>query len=83
MFGDDSDPTVTTTRVGFGEVPDAREGSMHCARRGSVVVQRGSNGQTREKRKPDWSGTVNAGKAIRGKVMKAKGETSTRSECKF
>ena len=37
MFGDDPNPTVTTTRVGFGEVPDAREGSMHCARRGSVV----------------------------------------------
>ena len=34
MFGDDPDPTVTTARVGSGEVSDAHvRGSMHCAER--------------------------------------------------
>ena len=34
MFGDDPDPTVTTARVGSGEVSVAHvRGSMHCAER--------------------------------------------------
>ena len=60
MLGDDPDPTVTTASVRFGKgFRRAREGVWSSRSRG--------------KQKPDWSGTVSAGKAIRGKVMKAKG----------
>ena len=33
MLGDELNPTVMTEQVGFGEVSDAREGSVHCAER--------------------------------------------------
>ena len=33
MYGDDPDPTVTIVLLGFGEVSDARKGSMKCAER--------------------------------------------------
>ena len=33
MFGDDPDPTVAIVRVGFGDVSDTGEGSMHYAKR--------------------------------------------------
>ena len=37
MFGDDPNPTVTTARVGSGEVSDAHERSMHGAKRGRLA----------------------------------------------
>ena len=70
MLGDDPDPSVMTARVGFGEVSDTHARGVWSSR-------------SRGKQKPDWSGTVSASKAIRGKVMKAKGETATTNECKF
>ena len=60
MLGDDPEPTVKTEWVGFGQVSDAQTRGVWLSR-------------SRGKQKPDWSGTVSAGKAIRGKVMKAKG----------
>ena len=48
MFGDDSDPTVTTERVGFGEVSDM------VAREGSESWQEGLGGH----------GTVNEGRGF-------------------
>ena len=48
MFGDDSDPTVTTERVGFGTTfGRAHEGVCGCAER--------LGGLTRGKRKHGWS----------------------------
>ena len=70
MLGDDPKPTVKTERVGFGQVSDAHTRGVWSSR-------------SRGKQKPDWSGAVNEGKAVRGKVIKAKGETATTSECKF
>ena len=36
MFGDDPDPTVTTARVGSGEVSEAHERSMHGPKGGRL-----------------------------------------------
>ena len=41
MFGDDSDPTVTTERVGFGGVSDARARGCELAREGGHLDERG------------------------------------------
>ena len=76
MNGDDPDPSVTKARVGFGEVFGRTEEGVGGCREVRWSRSRG-------KQKPDWSGTVSAGKAIRGKVMKAKGETAMTNECKF
>ena len=77
MLGDDPEPTITTNRVGYGTT-FGRAGGDYALRK------EGLDGHGQEgSEKYDRSETVNAGKAIRGKVMKAKGETSTTSECKF
>ena len=47
MFGDDSDTTTTTARVGFWEVSDAREGAASWQER--------LGGRTKGKRKHGWS----------------------------
>ena len=33
MLGDELNPMVMTKQIGFAEVSDAREGSVHCAER--------------------------------------------------
>ena len=70
MFWDDPDSSGMTARFGFGAVSDAHARGVWLSR-------------SRGKQKPDWSRTVSSGKAIRGKVMKAKGEMATTNECKF
>ena len=51
MFGDDPGPSVMTVRFGFGEVSDAREGSVRCAEEQGdrmQVVGWSQNGQRRQ-----------------------------------
>ena len=52
MFEDESDPSVTTARVGFGTASDARKGvGVRCAEEQGDRVQGGGwyqNGQRRQ-----------------------------------
>ena len=75
MFGDDPDPTVMTEWVGFGEVFGRARGSENCAEWWSGKRSRRQGclmgSDKREKR------------AVREKVMKAKGETTTTTDAGF
>ena len=59
MFGDDPNPTVTTTRVGFGYVSDAHA-------RGLCTMQRDKANKEEGNENPVGLETVNESKGGRG-----------------
>ena len=67
MLGDDPDPTVTTVRLGFGEVFGRMpEGVGGCAER----VKRSDKRESKIRLDSEWS-------------MNARGDAATTSGCKF
>ena len=77
MLGDDPDTTVATVRFGSRGVFGRARGVYALCKEGL-----GGHGQEGSEHPIGLERSTKA-KRSRGKVMKAKGETSTTNECKF